>query len=151
MPSTLQVSNYEPLELLTFRKPGRSSALISGMRYYMLWEKLTKQDSDIFRRVFYDPNSYISFYLARRKQKSFMVISASGNWQLLLLLSHFSRVRLCATPQTAAHQAPPSLGFSKQEHWSGLPFPSPGNWQQTSAKSMFLISCLLPSSKSHIY
>ena len=44
---------------------------------------------------------------------------------LLLLLSHFSRVRLWATPQTAAHQAPPSLGFSRQEHWSGLPFPSP--------------------------
>ena len=44
---------------------------------------------------------------------------------LLLLLSRFSRVRLCATPQTAAHQAPPSLGLSSQEHWSGLPFPSP--------------------------
>ena len=44
---------------------------------------------------------------------------------LLLLLSHFSRVRLCATPQTAAHQAPPALGFSRQEHWSGLPCPSP--------------------------
>ena len=44
---------------------------------------------------------------------------------LLLLLSHFSHVRLCATPETAAHQAPPSLGFSRQEHWSGLPFPSP--------------------------
>ena len=44
---------------------------------------------------------------------------------LLLLLSHFSRVRLCVTPWTAAHQAPPSLGFSRQEHWSGLPFPSP--------------------------
>ena len=43
----------------------------------------------------------------------------------MLLLSHFSRVRLCATPQTAAHQAPPSLGFSRQEHWSGLPFLSP--------------------------
>ena len=41
------------------------------------------------------------------------------------LLSHFSRVWLCATPQTAAHQAPPSLGFSRQEHWSGLPFSSP--------------------------
>ena len=37
-----------------------------------------------------------------------------------MLLSHFS-----ATPETAAHQAPPSLGFSRQEHWSGLPFPSP--------------------------
>ena len=45
--------------------------------------------------------------------------------ELLLLLSHFSRVPLCVTPQTAAHQAPPSLGFSRQEHWSGLPFPSP--------------------------
>ena len=44
---------------------------------------------------------------------------------LLLLLSRFSRVRLCATPQTAAHQAPPSMGFSRQEHWSGLSFPSP--------------------------
>ena len=44
---------------------------------------------------------------------------------LLLLLSHFSCVRLCATPRTAAHQAPPSLGFSRQEHWSGLPFPPP--------------------------
>ena len=44
---------------------------------------------------------------------------------LLLLLSRLSRVQLCATPQTAAHQAPPSLGFSRQEHWSGLPFPSP--------------------------
>ena len=43
---------------------------------------------------------------------------------LLLLLSHFSPVRLCATPETAAHQAPLSLGFSRQEHWSGLPFPS---------------------------
>ena len=44
---------------------------------------------------------------------------------LLLLLRHFSRVRLCATSWTAAHEAPPSLGFSRQEHWSGLPFPSP--------------------------
>ena len=40
-----------------------------------------------------------------------------------LLLSRFSRVRLCATPETTAHQAPPSLGFSRQEYWSGLPFP----------------------------
>ena len=46
---------------------------------------------------------------------------------LLLLLSHFSRVRLCATPSTAAHQAPLSLGFSRQKYWSELPFPSPGD------------------------
>ena len=44
---------------------------------------------------------------------------------VVLLLSHSSRVQLCATPETAAHQAPPSLGFSRQEHWSELPLPSP--------------------------
>ena len=48
-----------------------------------------------------------------------------GIWRGLPVPSHFSRVRLCVTPQTAAHQAPPSLGFSRQEHWSRLPFPSP--------------------------
>ena len=42
----------------------------------------------------------------------------------LRLLSRVSHVRLCAAPQTAAHQAPLSLGFSRQEYWSGLPFPS---------------------------
>ena len=46
---------------------------------------------------------------------------------LLLLLSHFSRVWLCATPWTAAHQAPPSMGFSRQEYWSVVPLPSPSH------------------------
>ena len=44
---------------------------------------------------------------------------------VLLLLSPFSRVRLCATPWTAAYQVPLSMGFSRQEYWSGLPLPSP--------------------------
>ena len=44
---------------------------------------------------------------------------------LLLLLSCFSRVRLFATPWTIANQAPPSMEFSRQEYWSGLPFPAP--------------------------
>ena len=42
-----------------------------------------------------------------------------------ILLSCFSRVRLCAILLTAAHQVPRALGFCRQEHWSGLPFPSP--------------------------
>ena len=48
-----------------------------------------------------------------------------GPLLLLLLLSHFSHVQLCVTPCTAAHQAPPSMGFSRQEYWSGVPSPSP--------------------------
>ena len=41
------------------------------------------------------------------------------------MLSHFSRVRLSATPWTMAHQASLFMVFSRQEYWSGLPFPSP--------------------------
>ena len=44
---------------------------------------------------------------------------------LLLLLSCFSRVQLSENPWTAAYQAPLSMGFSRQEYWSGLPLPSP--------------------------
>ena len=42
------------------------------------------------------------------------------------VLSHFSHVWLFATPWTIDHQAPLFMGFSRQEYWSGLPFPSPG-------------------------
>ena len=45
---------------------------------------------------------------------------------LKVKVKSFSRVRLFATPWTVAHQAPPSMGFSRQEYWSGLPFPSLG-------------------------
>ena len=43
------------------------------------------------------------------------------------MLSHFSRVRLFETLWTIAHQAPLSMGFSRQEYWSGLPCPPPGD------------------------
>ena len=43
------------------------------------------------------------------------------------MLSRFSHVRLFETPWTVAHQAPLSMGCSRQEYWSGLPFPSPGD------------------------
>ena len=70
-----------------------------------------------------------------------------SNWtelKLLLLLSRFSHVRLCATPWTAAHQAPPSLGFSRQEHWSGLPFPSPVHESEKWKWSCSVVSDLAP-------
>ena len=77
-----------------------------------LWDSMNVA----FQCTVWDTKDYIPFPKELRKRVLLL---------LLLLLSHFSRVRLCVTPQTAAHQAPPSLGFSRQEHWSGLPFPSP--------------------------
>ena len=43
-------------------------------------------------------------------------------------MKSLSRVRLFVTPWTVAHQAPPSMGFSTQEYWTGLPFPSTGDF-----------------------
>ena len=51
-------------------------------------------------------------------------ISFSNAWKWNVKVKSLSRVRLLATPWTAAHQAPPSVGFSRQEYWSGVPLPS---------------------------
>jgi len=53
------------------------------------------------------------------------VISFSNAWKWKVKVKSLSRVWLLATPWTAAHQAPPSMGFSRQEYWSGVPLPSP--------------------------
>ena len=53
-----------------------------------------------------------------------------------------SRVQLLATPWTAAYQAPPSMGFSRQEYWSGVPLPSPSLITAVAAAAKSLQSCL---------
>ena len=54
-----------------------------------------------------------------------VVISFSNAWKWKMKVKSFSRVRLFMTPWTAAYQAPLSMGFSRQEYWSGVPLPSP--------------------------
>jgi len=54
-----------------------------------------------------------------------LAISFSNAWKWKVKVKSLSRVQLLATPRTTAYQAPPSMGFSRQEYWSGLPFPSP--------------------------
>ena len=56
------------------------------------------------------------------------------------MLSHFSHVQLFATPWTIAHQAPLSMGFSKQEYWSGFPCPPPGDLPNPGIKPVSLRS-----------
>ena len=56
------------------------------------------------------------------------------------VLSHFSHVQLFATPWTVAHQAPPSMGFSRQEYWSGLPCPPSGDLPDPGIKPAFFTS-----------
>ena len=54
-----------------------------------------------------------------------VAISFSSAWKRKMKVKSLSRVWFLATPWTAAHQAPPSIGFSRQEYWSGVPLPSP--------------------------
>ena len=56
-----------------------------------------------------------------------IAISFSSAWKWTVKVKSLSHVRLSATPRAAAHQAPPSMGFSRQEYWSGLPFPYSGD------------------------
>ena len=53
-----------------------------------------------------------------------VAISFSNAWKWKVKVKSLSRVRLLTTPWTAAYQAPPSMGFSRQEYWSGVPLPS---------------------------
>ena len=63
----------------------------------------------------------------------------------MLIAQSLSRVRLFATPWTVAHQAPLSVKFSRQEYWSGLPFPSPGDPPNPGIESPALQADSLPT------
>ena len=69
------------------------------------------------------PGSPIPGILQARKLE-WVAISFSSAWKWKVKGKSLSRVRLLATPWTAAYQAPPPMGFSRREYWSGLPFPS---------------------------
>ena len=70
------------------------------------------------------PGSPVPGILQARTLES-VAISFSNAWKWKVKVKSLSRVRLLAMPWTAAYQAPPSMGFSRQEYWSGVPLPSP--------------------------
>ena len=63
--------------------------------------------------------------ILQAKTLEWVAISFSNAWKWKVKVKSLSRVWLCVTPWTAAYQAPPSMGFSRQEYWSGVPLPSP--------------------------
>ena len=70
------------------------------------------------------PGSPIPWILQARTLE-WVAISLSNAWKWKVKVKSLSHVRLLAAPWTVAHQAPPSMGFSRQEYWSGVPLPSP--------------------------
>ena len=69
--------------------------------------------------------------ILKARTLEWVAISFSNAWKGKVKVKSLSRVWLFTTPWTAAHQAPPSMGFSRQEYWSGLPLPSPQEPQDT--------------------
>ena len=63
--------------------------------------------------------------ILQARTPEWVAISFSSAWKCKVKVKSLSHVRLLTTPWTAAHQAPPSMGFSRQEYWSGVPLPSP--------------------------
>ena len=61
---------------------------------------------------------------------------------IIIIFMCFSRVQLFVTPWTVVHQASLSVGFSRQEYWSGLPFPPPGYLLDPGIKPACLVSCI---------
>ena len=72
------------------------------------------------------PGSAVSGILQARTLE-WVAISFSNAWKWKVKVKSLSRVRLFSTTWTAAYQTPPSMGFSRQEYWSGVPLPSPSN------------------------
>ena len=104
---------YHCFSLLFGFSSSFSLSVLSNQKILDFWSLLTLSFLSFCDRIY---SWYLNYHLLT--DNSYLIL-------LLLWLSRISPVRLCATTKTAAYQTPPSLGFSRQEHWSGLPFPSP--------------------------
>ena len=78
------------------------------------------------------PTGFSILGILQARTLEWAAISFSNAWKCKVKVKSLSRVRLFATPWTAAYQAPPSMGFPEQQYWSGVPLPSP----------FYMLSCL---------
>ena len=79
----------------------------------------------------------------RDQTRAFCIASHQGSlFMIKVKVKSLSHVRLFVTPWTVAYQAPPSMGFSRQECWSGLPFPSPRKVPPSQPRNRTRVSCI---------
>ena len=106
----------------TITKAKRSTYRIGGKTHkWCNWQGIKLQNIQIAHTAQNWKNKQPSWKMCRSSKQTFLQRRHEVKAMLL------SRVQLFATPWTVAYQAPLSMGFSRQEYWSELPFPSPGN------------------------
>ena len=106
------VSNQKWLGILCWQEPAAAAAK-SLESCPTLWDPIDGS-----------PPSSSAPGILQARTLEWVAISLSNAWKWKMKVKLLSRVRLFETPWTAAYQAPPSMGFSRQEYWSGLPLPS---------------------------
>ena len=77
--------------------------------------------------------------ILQARTREWVAISISNAWKWKVKVKSLSRVQPSATPWTAAYQAPPSMGFSRQEYWSGVPLPSPSPALDSNKSKILLV------------
>ena len=113
------VNKFCPVENITLRLQFTALLLLLLSRFSCVWLYGNPQTG-----LCTPPGSAIPGILQARTLER-AAISFSNVWKWKVKMKSLSRVQLLATPWTAVHQAPPSMRFSRQEYWSGVPLPSP--------------------------
>jgi len=130
MPDSVQLHRQQPTRLpCPWDSPGKNT----GVGYHFLLQCMkVKSESEVAQSCLTLRNpmdcslpgsSVHGIFQARTME--WVAISFSNAWKWKVKVKLLSRVRLLATLWTAAYQAPPPMGFSRQEYWSGVPVPSP--------------------------
>ena len=96
-----------------------------GFQYEAAAAKLSQLCPTLFDPIDRSPPGTPVPGILQARTLEWVAISFSNTWKWKVKVKALSRVRLRAAPQTAAHQAPQSMGFPRQEYWSGVPLPSP--------------------------
>ena len=110
---------------LTYRGPNSSVLLISLLAAAAA--KLLQSCPNLCDPTDGNPPGSSIPGILQARTLAWVAMSFSNAWKWRGKVKSLSHVRLLATPWTAAYQAPPPMGFSRQEYWSGSPLPSPGS------------------------
>ena len=125
-PTTTVCGARPSLFLLDLYAPVFSQSWVKSHIYAMLcYAKSLKSCPTLWDPIDGSPPGPAIPGILQERTLEWVAISFSNAWKWKVKVKSFSRVRLLATPWTAAYQGPPSMGFSKQEYWSGVPLPSP--------------------------
>ena len=121
-----------PAEVMLFDEPTTGLDCMTANQIVVVLAELARRDRIVILTI-HQPRSElfqvraVSLVPAQLVRGGYMCAGLRSTCMHACVLSHFSLVRLVATPWTVAHQAPLSMGFSRPEYWSALLFPPPGD------------------------